>query len=133
MGVEYRLGSSIIKTASSKKEVSQAPVCGSWDRSCPQNRCQDPYRLVHQMSSFKLFFYKQRFKMDGISTVPTVFPPERFLFKLDFQAGYHAFLVRPWMRRFLLASLRRVVLRVEYHPVRFSVARLLDAPNGEVQ
>ena len=66
----------------------------------PKIGAKDPWRLVHQMSSFKLFFHKQRFKMDGISTVPTVFTPEHFLFKLDFQAGYHAFLVRPWMRRF---------------------------------
>ena len=66
----------------------------------PKAGTKDPWRIVHKMSSFKLFFHKQRFKMDGISTVPTVFTPDHFLFKLDFLAGYHAFLIRPWMRRF---------------------------------
>ena len=96
--VRAKLGREALKGV--QKRTSRRPYAVHGIGLVPKAGTKDPWRIVHKMSSFKLFFHKQRFKMDGISTVPTVFTPDHFLFKLDFLAGYHAFLIRPWMRRF---------------------------------
>ena len=64
----------------------------------PKEGSSDKYRKVEHMSHFKENFEKVHFKMETMSHFPTIFGPGFFLFKLDFKAAYHNFLVRSTLR-----------------------------------
>jgi hypothetical protein len=52
------------------------------------------------MSQFKENFAAVHFKLETMQQFPTVFGPRFWLFKLDFKAAYHNFLVRKCLREF---------------------------------
>ena len=58
----------------------------------------DPFRKVENMGPDKDNFDPVPFKLETMKHFPDIFRPNHFIFKLDFKAAYHNFLVRSCLR-----------------------------------
>ena len=90
LGEELQQG--VVSRRRRRPAVTSAILC------VPKEGSSDKYRKVENMSHFKDNFEPQHFKMETMSQFPTIFGPGFFVFKLDFKAAYHNFLVASTLR-----------------------------------
>ena len=84
----------VVELQGSRPTVTSAILCVPKEGSAV-----DSFRKVENMSNLKENFDPQRFKLETMQQFPTVFGPRSWLFKLDFKAAYHNFVVRRCMRQ----------------------------------
>ena len=83
----------VVELQDSRPTVTSAILCVPKEGSAV-----DEFRMVEDMSRLKNYFDPRRFKLETMQQFPTVFGPRFWLFKLDFKAAYHNFVVRRCLR-----------------------------------
>ena len=85
---------SVVVPQAERPAVTSAILC------VPKSDSKEKFRKVENMSNFKENFAPVHFKLETMQQFSTVFGPRFWLFKLDFKAAYHNFLVRKCFREF---------------------------------
>ncbi len=82
----------------------------------------EKWRLIHDMSGFRKYWDRVPFRMEGIREFSSQFRPGYFYFTTDLLAGYHNFVVAPWMRTLFGLSFDGMYMRSVSAPFAFRLS-----------